>query len=373
MVWGLGMIGAIRENVAMIATGIISPSWKYRAMQRQAEDVRRLHLDGWRQARQAADLLDGAERLIVTGVGASFHAAMVAGWHFRAIGFDARAINAADLWRYPEQFPFRSTDAVIVISHAGVHPATKDTLIRARAAGSTLLSVGSLSTEHEGSRLILRTVERESAAGFTASHLAAMYVLAQVTQLLGERMRPSAVASWRHDLDRLPGMIEATLHREDEVRVVAHDMIDRHVFAVAAGPNQASTEELQLRLTETGRISIESIGLEQFLHGPLMRAAAGDMAVLIRTGNRNGDRLNRLAKLQLRLGMRTWVIGDAVDAIDPACQFILPPIDEMLSPLLTLVPVQMLAHELASIAGPAPGTRPFDRMQALRYCSECPE
>jgi glucosamine--fructose-6-phosphate aminotransferase (isomerizing) len=367
------MIATIRENVAMIATGAVSTTsmtWKYRAMQRQAEDIRRLHLDGWRQARQAADLLDGAERLILTGVGASYHAAMVSAWLFRAIGFDARAINAADLWRYPEQFPFRSTDAVIVISHAGIHPATKDTLNRARASGSTLLSVGSLSTEHEGSRLILRTVEREANANFTASHLAAMYVLAQVTQLLGERMRPSVVAPWRHDLDRLPGMIEATLHREDEVRQIASEMLDRRIFAVAAGPNEATTFELQLRLEESDLVSVEPIGLEQFLHGPLMRASEGDVAVLIRVGDRNSDRMDRLATLQSRLGMRLWVVGDAMAEMDPARQFVLPSISEALSPLLTLVPVQMLAHHLgASRNG---GERPFNRFQALQFCTDCP-
>jgi len=353
----------------MIATSPVSVSWKYRAMVRQAEDIRRLHLDGWRQARQAADLLDGAERLILTGVGASYHAAMVTEWMFRAIGFDARAINAADIWRYPEQFPFRATDAVIVISHAGVHPATRDTLERARTAGSTLLSVGSLSTQHEGSRLILRTVEREANAGFTASHLAAMYVLAQVTLLLGERMRPSAVAPWRHDLERLPAMIDATLRREDEVHDVARGMLDRRIFAVAAGPNQATTDELQLRLAEAGRVSVESIGLEQFLHGPLMRATAGDVALLIRTGNRNDERLDRLATLQTRLGMRLWVVGEAAPDVDPAMQFVLPSVSEVLSPMLALVPIQMLAHHLGILVGPAGTEKPFDRLQALRFCT----
>lgn len=322
-------------------------SLKYRAMERQPDDLRRLQADGWRQARQAADLLDGAERLILTGLGTSFHAALVGGWMFRSIGFDARAINSADIWRYPNQYPFRPTDAVIVISHSGTHTATIETLNQARNAGSTVLSIGSLSTEHVGSRLILRTVEREASAAFTASHMAAMYVLAQVTLLLGERIRPAAVAGWRKELDQLPVLIERTLDRQSEVIPVAEYALDRHVYAAAAGPNEATAFELMIRATEARRVWVEAVGLEQFLHGPIESANAGDLGILIRVAGANSDRMASSAVLLDRLGIRLWVVGQPMKRIEAHMQFALPEISEVLSPLLTLVPMQMLAHQIA--------------------------
>jgi glutamine---fructose-6-phosphate transaminase (isomerizing) len=360
------------KAATMDAPASFSASLKYRAMVRQSDDIRRLQLDGWRQARQAADLLDGAERLILTGVGTSFHAAMVAGWMFRSIGFDARAINASDIWLYPDQFPFRSTDAVIVISHTGAHPATRETLTQARNAGSTLLSVGSLSTEHEGSRLILRTVERESAAGFTASHMAAMYVLAQVVQILGERIRPAAVAGWRKELDRLPGLIEATLQREDEVIPVARAALGHRIFTVGAGPNEATIQEFLLRATEAEQSAVESIGLEQFLHGPIVTAAPGDVGIIVRSRGPNCQRLALAADLLGRLGVRLWIVGEPIDGIAPGDQFVLPPVCEMIAPLLTLVPIQMLAHQIAVLGGDHAEDKPFTTRQAVRFCSSRP-
>jgi glucosamine--fructose-6-phosphate aminotransferase (isomerizing) len=353
----------------MDAPASFSASLKYRAMIRQPDDIRRLQIDGWRQARQAADLLDGAERLILTGVGTSFHAAMVAGWMFRSIGFDARAVNASDIWLYPEQFPFRSTDAVIVISHTGAHPATRETLTQARTAGATLLSVGSLSTEHEGSRLILRTVERESSAGFTASHMSAMYVLAQVVQILGERIRPAAVAGWRKELDRLPGLIEATLQREDDVLRVARAAIDRRIFIVGAGPNEATIHEFLLRTTEAAHVAVEPIGLEQFLHGPIVTAAPGDLGIIVRSRGANSQRLALAADLLARLGVRLWIVGEPIEGMPLEDQFVLPPLSEMLAPLLTLVPIQMLAHQIAVLGGDHSEDKPFTVRQAVRFCS----
>ena len=67
-------------------------SFMYQTMHRQPDDVRRLVTDGWDDAREAADIIRRAERIWVTGIGTSFHAALVGGWLLRATGRDARAV-----------------------------------------------------------------------------------------------------------------------------------------------------------------------------------------------------------------------------------------------------------------------------------------
>src|SRR5918997_1338212 len=168
-------------------TAPTTDSAMYRTMRRQPEDLRRLLAEGWEPAGQAAELLAGAGRVFVVGIGTSYHAALVGEWLLRAAGSDAHAVNSFDFARYPESFPLRPDDAVVVMAHSGVKRFSADAMARANAAGATVLSVGSLTAEHPGSQLVLRTVEREQSAAFTASHLAAMTVLAQVATELGER------------------------------------------------------------------------------------------------------------------------------------------------------------------------------------------
>src|SRR5262245_26000352 len=125
-------------------------SFMYQTMHRQPEDIRRLVTDGWEQAQQAADLIRDADRVFVTGIGTSYHAAWVGGWLLREAGLDARASLSYDFALYPSVADLRSIDAVIVMAHTGVKRYSAEAMARATAAGATVLSVGSQTAEHPG-------------------------------------------------------------------------------------------------------------------------------------------------------------------------------------------------------------------------------
>lgn len=334
-----------------------------RTMRRQPDDTRRLLADGWKQTKQAVDLLDGAERIILTGVGSSFNAAVVGSWMLREIGFDARAVPVGDFWLYPGNNRFRSTDAVIVISHFGMQSAVLETLNQARAAGATVISIGSLSVEHPGSRLTLRTVERETSMIATASHLAAMMVLAQVALLLGERMAPSTVQDWRAALGSLPDTLGALLDREAEIVPIARIAAVTHVYAVAAGPNEATIAELMMKARQAGNASVDAYPLETMLHGPIVEAETGDLGIVFRLPGPSAQRTAEFAQAMDRIGMKLWVVGDAAPGMQPVAVFELPAFPEMLSPMITLIPVQLLAYQIALIRQTSPDS--FDRLLPL--------
>src|SRR5215831_2847150 len=183
----------------------------YLTMHRQPADLTHLLDTGWEPAEEAAGLVAPAARLFIVGVGTSYHAAVVGEWLFRAAGLDARAVLSFDFAVYSSLYPLRSRDAVIVMAHSGTKTYTMRALERAGAEGATAISVGSLTAEHAGSQLVLRTVEREKSAAFTASHLAAMTVLAQIATALGERRRAAGAAGLRAALGKLPDQVADVL------------------------------------------------------------------------------------------------------------------------------------------------------------------
>ena len=197
----------------------------YRTMHRQPDAVRHLLATGWDPARQAADRLLEANRVFLVGIGTSYHAALVGSWLLRAAGADARALLSFDVAVYPETVVLRPDDAVIVLAHTGVKRFSAEAMARARAAGATVISIGSLSAEHPGSQLVLRTVERETSAAFTASHLAAMTVLAQVALALGEQRGVAGMVGLGAALEQLPDQIADVLAREEDVRPVAREAV----------------------------------------------------------------------------------------------------------------------------------------------------
>jgi glucosamine--fructose-6-phosphate aminotransferase (isomerizing) len=328
----------------------------YQTMRRQPADMRRLVTDGWAQADQAATLLAPARRVLVVGIGTSWHAAMVGGWLLRAAGLDARPVSSFDFALYPDSFPLRSDDAVVVMAHTGVKTYSAVAMRRANEAGAQVISVGSRTAEHPGSSFVLRTVEREQSAAYTASHLAAMTVLAQVATSLGEDRGAAGVAGFRTALDTLPDQIEAVLGREEEVQPVAEDALRRQIYAIGAGPNEATALELVIKAREAAYVPIDALHAEQFLHGPMVAFNAGDLLVVVAVPGNAYERVAAISAVAAAMGGALWIVGASVAATPEAAVFALPELPEVLSPLLAVVPMQMLAYTMAALRGINPDT-----------------
>jgi glutamine---fructose-6-phosphate transaminase (isomerizing) len=312
----------------------------YRTMHRQPEDLRRL-LGDWKPTEEAAQRLSAARRVFLVGIGTSYHAALVGSWLLRAAGRDARAVSSFDFSTYPESFVVTADDAVVVMAHSGVKTYSTMALQRAAAVGATRISVGSLTAEHEGSQQVLRTVERETSAAFTASHLAAMTVLAQIATGLGARqLRPA--------LETLPEQVAAVLERHAEVAPIAREAAMRRVYAVGAGPNEATATEAVIKVREAAQGWIDGLPIEQFLHGPLVAVNADDVAVVVHTAGASASRVAEVTRVLAAIGARLWVIGAA---LPNATLFELPEVPELISPLLAVVPVQIFAYEMAVVRG----------------------
>lgn len=331
----------------------------YQTMLRQPAEIGRLLAEGgagWDQARDAADRLAGADRIILAGIGTSYHAALVGGWLLRAAGLDARAITSFDLARYPNSFPLGPSDAVVVLAHTGVKTFSAEAMRRAADAGATAISVGSLTAEHPGSSFVLRTVQREQSAAYTASHLAAMTVLAQIATEIGEQRGAAGVAGFRRTLAGLPNQIAGVLDREPEVATVARRAVERRIYATGAGPNEATALELVIKAREAAHAPVDALPAEQFLHGPMVAVNSGDLAILIRTSGAAVDRLAEIAGVLAAIGADLWVVGEAVASVPSAAVFALPELPEVLSPLLAVVPMQLFAYHLAACKRTNPDT-----------------
>jgi glucosamine--fructose-6-phosphate aminotransferase (isomerizing) len=329
----------------------------YQTMRRQPEDLRRLEAEGWGPAAAAARLLAGARRVLLVGIGTSYHAALVGEWLFRGAGLDTRAVMSYDFAVYPEIHPLTGDDAVVVMAHSGTKTYSSRSMARAVAAGVTTLSVGSLTAEHPGSRLVLRTVERERSAAFTASHTAAMFVLAQVATLLAEAGAPARSAQLRRALAGLPEQVEAVLAREAEVEQVARRAADRQIYAAGAGPNAATALEAVIKAREAATARIDGLAMEQFLHGPLVTVNPEDFAVLVNVKGAapaTVERTSEIAEVLDRIGTPIWLVGAPTARVPSATVFDLPEVPELLSPILAVVPIQMLAQQLAVVRGANP-------------------
>jgi glucosamine--fructose-6-phosphate aminotransferase (isomerizing) len=215
-------------------------------------------------------------------------------------------------------------------------------------ADATVISVGNTTAEHPGSQLVLRTVEREKSAAFTSSHLCAMAALAQVATELG--------APLRDGLEALPEQVAAVLEREREVEPVARGAVSRRVYAIGAGPNEATALELVIKAREAALHPVDALATEQFFHGPIVAFNAGDLGIVVNVPGPASARTAQIATALADLGGDLWVVGEGVSPLSQATVFDLPPVPEPLSPLLAVVPMQLFAYHLAATKGTHPDT-----------------
>ncbi len=328
----------------------------YTTMHRQPADVRRLLAEGWEDAARAADRLAAAGRVFVVGIGTSYHAAQIGATLLRAAGADARAVDSHEFAVYPQAL--RDGDAVIVMAHRGTKQFSARAVEVARAAGVPCIGIsgrGSQMTD-DGPDLVLRTVEQETSSAYTASHVGALTVLAQVATVVGERNGAAAISGWRDALAALPDQIADVLRREEDVNAIAQDFLAHRIYAIGAGPNAPTATEAALKARETAYVTMDGLPAEQFFHGPIVTVNPDDRIVVIAA---QGPGLARLAEIcnAIRLiGTPQWIVGCSVPAVPDAPRFALPDVPEPLSPLLTVVPVQLLAYYFALAKGTNPDT-----------------
>jgi glucosamine--fructose-6-phosphate aminotransferase (isomerizing) len=313
----------------------------YITLHRQPADVANLVSSGWGDAEGAAAVISGATRIWITGIGTSYHAALQGAWFLRSAGVDARAVTSFDFATYPDQFPLRSGDAVIVQAHTGVKSYSKLALDRAVTAGVPVISIGSESAEHPGSQFILRTCERETSAAYTSSHVCAMV---QLATCLGN-------ATLRAPLSDLPGMIQTVLDGKAAIREQAERFAAKHIYAIGAGPNEPVALEFIIKAREAALHQCDGVGLEQFFHGPIVAIGEGDAAIVIASAGASLARTTAVTTALLEIGCDVWSIGDSNPGDE---HFLVPSTHELVAPLLNVVGIQLFAYYLAEINGTHP-------------------
>ncbi len=286
-----------------------------RTLLTQPEELHRLHADSG-PAEAVAERLRG-RRVLLCGVGTSWHAAHHGAWLLREAGVDARAEHAADLAPYDRRL---APDAVVVVlSHTGVTGYSR--AVAARAPDVVRVCAA-------GGRGDLETVSPETSYAYTASHTAAMLRLAQVAVALGAPLNLGAV----------PDAVAAVLDRPGPL---LGEPPARSLELIGAGPNAWTAQEGALKVREASYMAAEGLNAEQFFHGPSVALDAKDALVVLVGGGPMAARVEAIAAAVEVTGAR--VVRLKEDGLG-----------EALSVFPLTVVVQRIALELAEARGVSP-------------------
>jgi len=301
----------------------------------------------------AAGRVQRAARVVITGVGSSWHAARVGELLLADVGklgLRARAIHAFPLSRYWPALD--ANDALIAVSHRGTTRDTVEALGRARTAGAATVAVNG-----KGARLpadvTLRTVDEEASETHTVGYTAALALLAALAVAVGGDERTG------HALESVPDLLALLLGQESWDDLAARYGERRRYYFVGGGPNAATADEAALKMHEACYVAAHGFDSEEFLHGPWAAMTAEDALFVVAPAGPARERCLTAARMARAVGAPVIALAseDDREMAEPAGDVIaLPPLPEVLSPLVAIVPLQLFAYHTALRAGTNPDT-----------------
>jgi glucosamine--fructose-6-phosphate aminotransferase (isomerizing) len=289
--------------------------------------------------RKLAGEMERADRIYLVGCGTSYHAALVGKYLLlRLAGLNVEAVLSSEFW---ESCQPKRGDFMLAITQSGE---TADTLKAVRLAREEGVRVASLVN------VVGSTITRESNltcyihAGPEISVVATKSFTSQLVYLLRLSL---LFSSKKVNLAGLPGMMDAVLK---QVQPRTKGLAKRYksvedVYLISRGIGYPIALEGALKLKEVAYIHAEAMAGGELKHGTLALIQEGTPVIaLVPPGEAGNRMLSNIEEVRAR-GAR--VVGIAREKLHGVETFILPPAEEVFFPLLSVIPLQLLAYYLA--------------------------
>jgi glucosamine--fructose-6-phosphate aminotransferase (isomerizing) len=309
----------------------------------------------------APELFKGVGSVLILACGTSFHAGLVARYWIEQLAGLPCSVEIASEYRYRSSVP-DSAQLVVAISQSGE---TADTLASVRhAKGQGMLRTLAICNVPESAivrECALRFLTRAgpeigvaSTKAFT-TQLAALFLLAATLAKQAGRLDAVAEAAQLAALRHLPVAVQKVLALEPEIEAWAQRFADKHhALFLGRGHHFPIALEGALKLKEISYIHAEGYPAGELKHGPLALVDEDMPVISIAPNDALLEKLKSNLKEVAARGGELYVFADADSAVeeDEGLHILrLPEHYGLLSPVLHVVPLQLLSYHVALVKG----------------------
>ena len=309
----------------------------------------------------AAKVFDGIDRILILACGTSSYSGLTGKYWLEAIAGIPTAVEIASEYRYRESVPDPRT-LVVTISQSGETADTLAALKHARSLGMertlTICNVGTSAMVRECKLAFITRAGVEigvaSTKAFT-TQLVALFLLTLVLAKLRGKLPPAGEEAAMRNLRHLPAAVQSVLALEPQIISWAESFVPRqHALFLGRGRHYPVALEGALKLKEISYIHAEAYPAGELKHGPLALVDADMPVVTIAPADDLLEKLKSNMQEVRARGGQLYVFADADTHIEssPGIHVIrLPEHYGALSPILHVVPLQLLAYHTACARG----------------------
>lgn len=321
---------------------------------RVSEGQKRLYLD---ELNLDAEKIKHLSRIYIVACGTAYYAGCVGKYLIEQMAGLPVEVDLASEFRYRDPILDERT-LVVAISQSGETADTLAALNMAKEKKAPTLGIinvkGSAMTRVVDGVLYIHAGPEISVASTKAfmAMLAALQLLSIHLAHAGSRMDDDALAEHIHDLRRLPRLIEETLAKiEPEIDSLStHLLRYHHCLYLGRGINYPIALEGALKLKEVSYIHAEGYAAGELKHGPIALIDTIMPVVAIATESSTYDKMiSNIAEVRARDGHVIAIATEGDTHVADIAQHViyLPKVSEWLSPVLTVLPMQLLAYYVA--------------------------
>jgi len=299
------------------------------------------------------------ERVIILGCGTSWHAGLVGRYNLeRLVGVPVQVEYASE-FRHQARFPLPNT-LVVAISQSGETADTLEALRAARSTGARCIglvnSVGSsIARETDGGMYLHAGPEIgvASTKAFTAQLTALLLMGLHLGRHRGLWLEEGRDLACR--LSALPSLVEEALAVEPQIRELAalYAHAD-NVLYLGRGISFPVALEGALKLKEVSYVHAEGYPAAEMKHGPIALIDEGMPVVVVAPRDASYRKvLSNIQEVKARGGRTIVVTCQTKDQLGDIADHVItvPSTSALLSPLVTVIPLQLLAYHIAVLRG----------------------
>ena len=298
--------------------------------------------------------------IFVVACGTAMHAGLVGKYVIEKIGRVPVTVDVASEFRYRNPI-LSNTDLVILVSQSGETADTLEALRLSKARGADTLSIVNVkgsSIARESDMVIYTHAGPEISVASTKAYivqLAVFYLLAFELSYARGAISKEECMRLTKQLENVPNMIDVILKTPDNCQFVASQLVgDENLLYIGRGLDYALSMEGSLKLKEISYIHSESYAAGELKHGTISLVTDGMPVIAVATQRELFDKtISNVKEVKARGANVILVTHSYINVEDDVADYKigLPTIDDILMPMLTVVPLQLIAYYTAVLRG----------------------
>ncbi|MGI9553591.1 MAG: glutamine--fructose-6-phosphate transaminase (isomerizing) [Thermodesulfobacteriota bacterium] len=301
-------------------------------------------------------------KILILGCGTSYHASLIGKYIIESLARIPVEVDLSSEFRYRDHIVDKNT-LVVSVSQSGETADTSEALLAAKEKGAKTLGITNVEMSkiaRESYSSIYTKAGPEigvaSTKAFT-TQIISLYLLAVYLGVALKSLKKNIVKQLIKDVISIPNLQQSVLDLDDEMKTLAKEFYKyKNFIYLGRGVNYPVALEGALKLKEISYIHAEGYAAGEMKHGPIALIDENMPVVVIapKDGTYFQKILGNFQEIKARGGRIIIVTSEKslVDQIDKDDRAVMiPKCSELLSPLITVVPLQFLAYHIANTLG----------------------